>query len=95
MPITPEEVDHVALLSRLELTEAERELFTRQLSAILDFFQDLRALDTSGVPPTSHAIPMQNVLREDNMKESLTQDEVLANAPREQQGCFEVPRIIE
>ena len=95
MPLTPEEVDHVALLSRLELTEEERELFTRQLSAILDYFQQLRELDTTGVPPTSHAIPMQNVLREDNLKESLAQDDVLANAPQEQQGCFQVPRIIE
>jgi len=95
MPLTPEEVDHIALLGRLELTEGERENFTRQLSAILDYFQQLKGLDTTGVPPTSHVIPMQNVLREDEPKPSLAQSEALANAPQEQQGCFQVPRIIE
>jgi aspartyl-tRNA(Asn)/glutamyl-tRNA(Gln) amidotransferase subunit C len=95
MPLTPEEVDHIALLGRLELTEGERENFTRQLSAILDYFQQLKGLDTTGVPPTSHAIPLQNVLREDEPKPSLSQQEALANAPQEQQGCFQVPRIIE
>jgi aspartyl-tRNA(Asn)/glutamyl-tRNA(Gln) amidotransferase subunit C len=95
MPLTPEEVDHIALLGRLELTEGERENFTRQLSAILDYFQQLKGLDTTGVLPTSHVIPMQNVLREDEPKPSLSQQEALANAPQEQQGCFQVPRIIE
>ena len=95
MPLTPEEVEHVALLSRLELTEEERALFTRQLSAIVDYFQQLRELDTAGVPPTSHVVPMQNVLREDSPRPSLSQEEALANAPEEQQDCFLVPRIIE
>ena len=95
MPITPEEVEHVALLGRLELTAAERELFTRQLSAILDYFEQLRELDTTGVPPTSHAIPLQNILREDTPEASLPHEEVLANAPLARQGCFEVPRVIE
>lgn len=95
MPLTPEEVDHVALLGRLELTEEERSLFTKQLSAILDYFQQLRELDTTGVPPTSHVIPMQNVLREDAPTASLPAEEALANAPQQQQECFLVPRIIE
>lgn len=95
MPLTPEEVEHVALLSRLELTGEERALFTRQLSAIVDYFQQLRELDTAGVPPTSHVVPMQNVLREDSPRPSLPQEEALANAPEEQQDCFLVPRIIE
>ncbi len=95
MPLTPEEVEHVALLGRLELTPEESELFTRQLSAILDHFQELKELDTTGVPPTSHVIPLQNVLREDTPAASLTQEEALANAPQEQEGCFQVPRVIE
>lgn len=95
MPLTPKEVDHVALLARLELTEEERNLFTKQLSAILDYFQQLRELDTSGVPPTSHVVPLQNVLREDAAADSLSQEEALANAPQQQQDCFLVPRIIE
>lgn len=95
MPLTPEEVEHVALLGRLELTAEERALFTRQLSAIVDYFQQLRELDTAGVPPTSHIVPMQNVLRKDSPRPSLPQEEALANAPEEQQDCFLVPRIIE
>jgi len=95
LPLTPEEVEHVALLGRLELTAQEREVFTRQLSAILDYFQQLRELDTTGVPPTSHVIPLQNVFREDESGKSLSQEETLANAPEQQQGCFQVPRVIE
>ena len=95
MPLTPEEVEHVALLGRLELEEKERELFTKQLSAILDYFEQLKQLNTSGVPPTSHVIPLQNVFREDEPVPSLSQEETLANAPQQKQGCFQVPRIIE
>ncbi|NIM05013.1 MAG: Asp-tRNA(Asn)/Glu-tRNA(Gln) amidotransferase subunit GatC [Armatimonadetes bacterium] len=95
MPLTPEEVDHVALLARLELTDEERSLFTSQLSAILDYFQQLRELDTTGVPPTSHVVPLQNVLREDTSAKSLPQEEALANAPEQRQDCFLVPRVIE
>jgi aspartyl-tRNA(Asn)/glutamyl-tRNA(Gln) amidotransferase subunit C len=95
MPLTREEVEHVALLSRLELTEEEIHLFTPQLSEILDFFGQLNKLDTTGVPPTSHAIPMQNVLRADEPAPSLPPEAVLANAPQEQADCFQVPRVIE
>jgi aspartyl-tRNA(Asn)/glutamyl-tRNA(Gln) amidotransferase subunit C len=95
MPLTLKEVDHVALLARLELTEDERQLFTSQLSGILDYFEELKQLDTTGVPPTSHAIPMQNVMRDDIPGTSLPLDSVMENAPAEQQDCFLVPRVIE
>ena len=95
MLLTPKEVDHVALLGRLELTDDERSLFTKQLSDILAYFDQLRELNTEGVEPTSHAIPMQNVLRADEPRPSLPQEAALANAPEQEQDCFLVPRIIE
>jgi len=95
MPLTPEEVEHVALLGRLELTSEEREIFTSQLNSILEHFEQLRQLDTTGVPAMSHAIAMLNVLREDEPSPSLPPEEVLQNAPDQASGCFRVPRVIE
>jgi len=95
MPLTREEVEHVALLGRLELTGEEKERFTEQLNAILDYFEQLRAIDTEGVPPTSHAVPLQNVFREDEVKESLTVEDALGNAPSRLAETFRVPRIVE
>jgi aspartyl-tRNA(Asn)/glutamyl-tRNA(Gln) amidotransferase subunit C len=93
--ITEEEVAHVAYLARLELTEEERKLFTTQLDSILGHFRRLQELDTEGVPPTSHAINMENVLRDDVVTESLPVEDVLANAPHRDGDFFLVPRIVE
>ena len=93
--ITREQVDHVAKLARLALSEAEREKMTNQLNRILDAAQELQALDTTGVPPTAFAVPIQNVFRTDEVKESLPQAKVLANAPDPERGFFRVPRIME
>ena len=95
MPLSPQEVEHIALLARLELSEEERARFTQQLSSILEHFEQLRQLDTSGVAPTSHAIPRENVLREDEPAPSLTSEEALAGAPDKSGDCFRVPRVIE
>jgi aspartyl-tRNA(Asn)/glutamyl-tRNA(Gln) amidotransferase subunit C len=95
MLLTPEEVEHVALLGRLELTSEERERFTDQLNSILKHFEQLGQLDTTGVPAMSHAIAMSNVLREDAPEASLSPDEALQNAPDQASGCFRVPRVIE
>ena len=95
MRLTPEEVDHVALLARLKLTEEERERFTTQLNSILDHFEQLQQIDTTGVPPMSHAVPMSNVLREDEPAPSLAPEEALSNAPDQARDCFRVPRVIE
>jgi aspartyl-tRNA(Asn)/glutamyl-tRNA(Gln) amidotransferase subunit C len=92
--ITPEEVSRVGLLARLRLTEAEIQEYTPQIDAILGYFQQLQTLDTSDVPPTSHAIAMTNVLRADSPRPSLPVDEVVANAPDTQDGLFIVPRIV-
>jgi aspartyl-tRNA(Asn)/glutamyl-tRNA(Gln) amidotransferase subunit C len=93
--ITQEDVEHVAELARLELTAVEQEQFITQLNNILTYIQKLNELDTTGVEPTSHVIPMSNVLREDEVRPSLERDLVLQNAPEESHFFFKVPRIIE
>jgi aspartyl-tRNA(Asn)/glutamyl-tRNA(Gln) amidotransferase subunit C len=93
--ITREDVEHVAELARLELTVEEKETFIPQLNAILSYFEKLNELDTTGVEPTSHVIPMANVFREDEVKPSLDRTHVLHNAPEESHFFFKVPRIIE
>jgi aspartyl-tRNA(Asn)/glutamyl-tRNA(Gln) amidotransferase subunit C len=93
--ITMKEVDHVARLSRLALTDPEKERMRRELDGILSYIGKLRALDTEGVPPTSHAVPMTNVMREDEPRPSLSQDEMLANAPDRSGEFVRVPKIIE
>jgi len=95
MRLTPEQVEHVALLGRLRLSEEERERFTTQLNSILEYFEQLRQLDTSGVAPMSHAVAMSNVFREDEPAEPLSPKEALHNAPDQARDCFRVPRVIE
>lgn len=89
------DVDQVARLARLGLSEEEKELFGKQLSAILDFANSLQKLDTKDIPPTSHAIPMKNVYREDRSIPCDNVDGIMANAPAEEDHMFKVPRIIE
>ena len=93
-PLTRADVIHVAKLARLDLSEEEVEEFTVQLGAILEHAADVAALDTSGVPPTSHPIPLSNVLRPDEVRATLERDVVLAMAPAEEDGRFRVPRIL-
>jgi aspartyl-tRNA(Asn)/glutamyl-tRNA(Gln) amidotransferase subunit C len=93
--ITREVVEHVAELARLELSAGEKEQFIAQLNSILTYVEKLNELDTIGVEPTSHVIPMSNVLRADEVKPSLDRTKVLHNAPEESHFFFKVPRIIE
>ena len=95
MKITTREVRYVADLARLELSPEEVELFTGDMNRILEYMDQLNELDTAGVEPTSHVLSLKNVFREDVVGESLTVDEVLANAPRQDKGHFVVPKIIE
>lgn len=88
-------VDHVARLGRLELSPEERETFRAQLGSILDHFRQLDALDLRDVPPTSHVLPLDNVLRDDAPRPSLAREEALANAPAAEDGFFVVPPVIE
>jgi len=89
------DIEKVARLARLELSEEERETFGNQLEQVLTYMEQLNRLDTSGVEPTSHAIPIYNLFREDEVRPSFPQEEVLAIAPAEEEGHFKVPRIIE
>ncbi len=85
---------HVARLARLDLTDNELEEFTEQLGAVLEHARDVEALDTAGVPPTAHPLPLSNVLREDTVLASLDREEVLAQAPAVEADRFRVPRIL-
>jgi len=89
------QVRKVAKLSRLDLTEDEVEEFTGQLSAILDYVEKMNELDTAGVEPLAHCLPVSNVLREDSAKESLGTEKVLANAPQRDDEFFKVPKILD
>jgi len=88
------EVEHVALLARLALTPAEKDLYARQLSDILAHAQKLQDLNTEDVPPTAHVLPLHNVFRADRPGEHLEPDAALANAPERQNDYFKVPKIL-
>ncbi|HKZ70606.1 MAG TPA: Asp-tRNA(Asn)/Glu-tRNA(Gln) amidotransferase subunit GatC [Anaerolineales bacterium] len=95
MPLTLEEVQHIAELAKLELTEEEQAQFREQLSAVLDYAAQLRAVDTSAIPPTATVLPLRTVLRDDVVKPSLRREDLLANAPEQEAGCFRVPAVLE
>jgi aspartyl-tRNA(Asn)/glutamyl-tRNA(Gln) amidotransferase subunit C len=93
--ITLAEVEHVARLARLDLAPDEKERMRGQLDAILGYVEQLRRVDTTGVEPTAHVLPLVNVLREDEVRPSYPVEAVLANAPEAEDGQFRVPRILE
>jgi aspartyl-tRNA(Asn)/glutamyl-tRNA(Gln) amidotransferase subunit C len=93
--ITLAEVEHVARLARLELGAEDKERMRRELDGILSYIDKLRALDTEGVEPTSHAVPVTNVMRDDLVRPSFPQADMLANAPDRSGDFFRVPKIIE
>jgi len=95
MDFTREQIDYVAHLSRVELTEAERELFGAQLASILAYVDKLDELDTTGVPPTAHVMGLHNVFRDDVEQPSLPNEQALANAPAKACGCYLVPKILD
>ncbi len=89
------DIEKVAKLARVELTEEEKKTFGNQLEQILAHMEELNRLDTTGVEPTSHAIPMVNVFREDEVRQSVSREEILGISPDQGEGHFKVPRIIE
>ncbi|MBI4608932.1 MAG: Asp-tRNA(Asn)/Glu-tRNA(Gln) amidotransferase subunit GatC [Candidatus Rokubacteria bacterium] len=93
--MTLAEVEHVARLARLDLSEAEKERMRSQLDAILTYIDKLRRLETEGVEPMSHAVPIVNVMREDEVRPCFSVGEMLANAPERDGDLFRVPKIIE
>ena len=95
MEIGKEQVEHVAKLARLEVSEDEKAMFARQLSSILTYIDQLKEADTAGVEPTATVLPTDNVFREDEVRPSLSQEQALANAPDRADGFFRVPKILE
>lgn len=95
MPLTLPEVQHIAELAKLELTEDELARFREQLSAVLDYAADLQKVDSSSISPTATVLPLRTVLREDVAKPSLDRAALLANAAEQEAGCFKVPAVLE
>jgi aspartyl-tRNA(Asn)/glutamyl-tRNA(Gln) amidotransferase subunit C len=94
MTLTRAAVLHVADLARLSLNPAEVDTFTRQLNDILAYVAKLQEVDTAGVPPLAHVIPLSNAFREDEVEPGLEREGSLANAPEREAGAFVVPRVI-
>lgn len=95
MKITGKEVEQVALLSRLEIPQDQIEMFASQLSAVLDYAESLSQLDTENIRPMTHVLPLQNVMRPDEVQPSLSRDLAQQNAPELEDGYFKVPKVVE
>lgn len=95
MSLTRKEVEHIAELAKLNLTDEEIERYGQQLSAILDYFEELKQLDTDDIPATASVLPLRNVMREDEPRQTLTRDEILANAPDKENGQFRVKAVLD
>ena len=92
---TREQVHAVAALANLELDENEIEMFARQLGEILAYADEVQQVDTRGISPTASVLPLRTILRDDTLRPSLPRDELLANAPETEAGCFKVPAVLE
>jgi aspartyl-tRNA(Asn)/glutamyl-tRNA(Gln) amidotransferase subunit C len=95
MRISKQEIEHIASLARLSLSEEEKELFGSQLSSILDYMGKLNELDTRDIEPTSHVLPLSNVMRDDIPRPSIPREDALLNAPDHTDKFYRVPKIIE
>ena len=95
MPLDQRTVEHIAELAKLGLSEDEKRLFAEQLSAILDYAAMLQRLDTGAISPTASVLPLENVMRDDVARSSLPREDVLANAPHQVDGQFQVPAILD
>ncbi len=94
MAITLEDVEYVANLAKLELSQEEKIKFQKELDNVIKYIDQLNELNTENIPITSHVVPLQNVFREDRVLPSLPQDKALANAPKKKDGFFKVPKVI-
>ncbi|MBI4744087.1 MAG: Asp-tRNA(Asn)/Glu-tRNA(Gln) amidotransferase subunit GatC [Actinobacteria bacterium] len=94
MSISKKDVEHIAMLARLHLDEEEKEVYAKELSQILEHAAKISGLDTKDVSPTSHAIPIRNVMREDVITSSIPRDDALLNAPDKENDAFVVPKIV-
>lgn len=95
MKVSKHDIEHIAMLARIDLTDEEKALFGSQLSSILDYMEKLNELDTSDIEPTSHVLSLQNVMREDTVRDSIPREDALMNAPSHTEKFYRVPKIIE
>jgi len=95
MSLTLDQVDHIANLAKLTLTEEEKLLYLEQLSAILDYVASLQTLDTSEIPPTSSVLPPHSFLRADEPQPGLSIEDLLRGAPQTEEGQFRIPAVFE
>jgi aspartyl-tRNA(Asn)/glutamyl-tRNA(Gln) amidotransferase subunit C len=95
MKLSLEQVEHIAQLARLTLSDEERTLYQEQLSAILEYFEKLEGLDTEAISPMATVLPLRSVMREDETEPSMPREDILANAPAAEDGCFEVPAVLD
>lgn len=95
MKVTRNTIEQVANLARLKLTETETDKMTVEMGKIIEWVDKLRQLDTNGIKPMEHVIPMNNIFREDIPKASYDREKILKNAPSSEEGCFKVPKVVE
>ena len=92
--LSKKDVDHIALLAHIEISDEEKELFTEQFNGILDYFKKIDEIDTEGVEPTYHVLDLINVSRKDEVEPSLSTEEALKNAPKTEKKFLKAPRIV-
>jgi aspartyl-tRNA(Asn)/glutamyl-tRNA(Gln) amidotransferase subunit C len=95
MKLSRQEVQHIAELARLDLSEEEEALYQEQLSAILEYFERLQELDTEAISPTATVLSLRSVMRADEPGSPFLREDILANAPASEEGCFKVPAVLE
>lgn len=95
MSVSKEEVRHIADLAKLKLNDEEVTKYTKDLSNIVDYANELANIDISGIKPTNHILNVSNVFREDMVQKSYVRDKILKNAPTKAGGCISVPKVIE
>ncbi len=95
MELTWAQVEHIAELARLALSDDEKARYQEQLSAILEYAERLQAVDTSAIPPTATVLPLRNVMRADEPRDSMSREDVLANAPQAEADCFRVQAVLD
>lgn len=93
--ITDEMIEYVGILAKLQLSEIEKEKAKNDMNQMLSYIDKLKELDTSNVEPMSHIFPVTNVFREDKVENENQKDEILSNAPKKKDGCFQVPKTID
>jgi len=95
MKLRREEVQHIATLARLALSDEEQALYQEQLSAILEHFERLQELDTEAIAPTATVLPLRSVMRPDEPRQPSSREDILANASATEEGCFKVPAVLD